>query len=240
MILGNTCTRGCAFCAVGSGEPGAHDGDEPRRAARAVKAMGLNDVVITSVTRDDMADGGAEVWATTVREVKDAVPGICVEVLVPDFGGDRRALTKVFAARPDVLGHNLETVRGLYPKVRPGADYERSLNVLRLGREARFITKTGIMVGLGETTGEVAELMADTVRVGVDIFTVGQYLQPTRDHLPVDRYVEPAEFETYRERGLELGLKVVVSAPLVRSSYHSDEQEEFLRGKGTGCPASDA
>ena len=234
MILGDTCTRGCTFCAVGSGKPGAADGKEPGRVARAVKAMGLNDVVITSVTRDDVEDGGARIWADTIRCVQEAVPGICVEVLIPDFGGDREALAAVFRARPEVLGHNLETVPELYARARPRADYRRSLDVLRLAHGGGLVTKTGIMVGLGETAEQVVALMGDAVGAGCDIFTVGQYLQPTKEHLPVERYVEPSEFDGYRERGLSLGLKVVVSGPLVRSSLYCEEQAEFLRRRRGG------
>jgi len=231
MILGNVCTRHCFFCNVAPGRPSACDADEPRRVAEAVKAMGIRDIVITSVTRDDLEDGGAAVWAETVRCVHEAAPGILVEVLVPDFRGSAAALDRVLDARPEVLGHNLETVPSLYKKVRPQADYRRSLAVLSRARQRGFIVKTGIMVGLGESPDEVRAVMNDALRAGCDIFTIGQYLQPSKEHLPVSRYVEPREFDGFRDDGLRMGFKVVVSAPLVRSSYHSDEQEEFVRGR---------
>ena len=228
MILGGGCTRGCAFCNVGSAPPGPCDAGEPARVAQAVAAMGLGDVVITSVTRDDLADGGAAIWAETLRRVREAVPGLRVEALIPDFGGDAQALGAVLAARPDVLGHNLETVPSLYPAVRPLADYERSRGVLRQARARGLVVKTAIMVGLGETAEQVAAVMRDAVDCGCEIFFIGQYLPPTRRHFPVARYVEPREFDAYRERGLALGLKVVVAAPLVRSSFHSEEQDRYL------------
>lgn len=228
MILGDACTRTCGFCGVASRPPGPPDVDEPRRVADAVRAMGLRDVVLTSVTRDDLADGGAAIWCRTIRLVKDAVAGIVIEVLIPDFGGSPEAAASVIKERPSVLGHNLETVRRLYPDVRPGADYERSLSVLERSHGGGMITKTGIMVGLGETLEEVFELMHDARGAGCDILYIGQYLQPTRNHLPIQRYVRPEEFELYREEGFERGFGVVVSGPLVRSSYHSDEQELFL------------
>jgi lipoic acid synthetase len=193
--------------------------------------MGLRDVVITSVTRDDLPDGGAAVWAETVKKIRGAVPGILVEVLVPDFQGDPQAIGTVLAARPDVFGHNLETVPDLYPAVRPEADYARSLDVLRRGSRAGLIAKTGLMVGVGETADQVPAVMRDARAAGVEVFYIGQYLRPTREHLPVERYVEPAEFDRYRAQGLELGFPVVVAAPLVRSSYHSDEQSEFVAGR---------
>jgi lipoic acid synthetase len=195
--------------------------------------MALRDVVLTSVTRDDLPDGGAAIWAETIARVRAAAPGICIEVLVPDFGGAAPALDAVLDARPDVFGHNLETVRSLYSCVRPQADYDRSLQVLRHARGRGFITKTGIMVGLGETEEEVAEAMGDCRRAGVAIFYIGQYLQPTREHLPVQSYIEPARFEEYRRRGLEMGFGVVVAGPLVRSSYHSEEQAEYVRRNRT-------
>ena len=235
MILGGTCTRACRFCAVGSGAPPPPDADEPRRVAEAVQAMGLRDVVLTSVTRDDLPDGGAALWADTIRRVHAAVPGIVVEVLVPDFEGRPGPLMTVLEAAPDVLGHNLETVPSLYRAIRMQADYGRSLDVLRTAHRRGLVTKTGIMVGLGETGAEVKTLMRETVEGGGDIFTVGQYLQPTRAHLPVRRYVPPEEFDAYRAFGLEIGFKVVVSGPLVRSSYHSEEQAAFLRDRGVGA-----
>jgi len=229
MILGEACTRNCSFCNVGQSRSGEVDTGEPGRVAEAVKAMDLKDVVVTSVTRDDLEDGGAGIWAETVLAIREAVPGIIVEVLVPDFGGSEQALDKVIATRPDVFGHNMETVRSLYSRVRPEADYERSLHVLRRGNESGLTVKTGIMVGLGETAEEVLETMGEARSTGCSILYVGQYLQPTKEHLPVNRYVEPAEFERYENAGLEAGFDVVVSGPLVRSSYHSDEQEAFVR-----------
>jgi len=228
MILGDTCSRGCTFCNVASRRPGAPDADEPRRVADAVVAMNLHDVVITSVTRDDLADGGAAIWAETIRAVHEAAPNVRVEVLAPDFGGDAAALDLVIGAAPRVFGHNLETVRRMYPAARPQASYDRSLRVLARAHDAGMITKTGIMAGVGETDREIARLMRDARAAGCDIFYAGQYLQPSREHLPVDRYVTPEQFDEYRRIGEEIGFSVVVSAPLVRSSYHTDEQERFV------------
>ena len=231
MILGDRCSRSCRFCGVPSGvETGKCDEDEPERVAEAVRAMGLRSVVITSVTRDDLPDGGAAVWARTIQLLRERVAGILIEVLVPDFRGSEAAIDEVVAAGPDVFGHNLETVARLYGVVRPGADYGRSLRVLRRVRDSGMITKTGMMTGLGERTDEVLEVMGDAVASGCSIFTAGQYLQPTRRHLSVQRYVDPVEFDGYRDEGLRMGLAVVVAGPLVRSSLHSSEQEEFVRG----------
>ncbi len=229
MILGRACTRGCRFCSVGSVSPVVPDVTEPERVAEAVRDMGLSSVVITSVTRDDLADGGAGIWAETIRRVRDMVPGVLIEALVPDFSGNLEAIKTVLDARPAIFGHNIETVASLYNEVRPGADYVRSLNLLACAHDEGFITKTAIMLGLGETESEVLDVMRDAVRAGVDIFFVGQYLQPTKAHVPVSRYVEPVEFEFYRKEGLKAGLNVVVSGPLVRSSYYSDEQDSFAR-----------
>lgn len=229
MILGRACTRGCRFCSVGSVSPVVPDVTEPERVAEAVRDMGLSSVVITSVTRDDLADGGAGIWAETIRRVRDMVPGVLIEALVPDFSGNLEAIKTVLDARPAILGHNIETVASLYNEVRPGADYGRSLNLLARAHDEGFITKTAIMLGLGETESEILDVMRDAVRVGVDIFFAGQYLQPTKAHVPVSRYVEPVEFEFYRKEGLKAGLNVVVSGPLVRSSYYSDEQDSFAR-----------
>jgi len=229
MILGDKCSRACRFCNVSTGLSGVCDPKEPGRVAAAVREMGLKDVVITSVTRDDLEDGGSAVWAETIKLVHRAVPGIMVEVLIPDFGGVLSSLELVLAAKPEVLGHNLETVPSLYSRVRPQADYRWSLELLKRAHDRGAVVKTGIMVGVGETEGEVLELMRDAVRTGCEIFTAGQYLQPTKKHIPVSRYVTPEEFASYRSRGLEMGFKVVVSAPLVRSSYHSEEQEEYLK-----------
>ena len=228
MILGDTCTRSCRFCGVASRAPDGPDGDEPRRVAEAVAAMGLKDIVLTSVTRDDLSDGGASIWAETIRQIKATIPGIMVEVLIPDFGGSEASLAMVIDAAPEVLGHNLETVRPCYAEVRPQADYEQSLTLLRRAHAQGMITKTGIMVGVGETKEEVFALIRDVQDCGCDIFYVGQYLQPSKDHLPVARYVEPGEFDLYRDEALKAGISVCVSAPLVRSSYHSEEQERYL------------
>jgi lipoic acid synthetase len=229
MILGNNCTRSCSFCNVASDAPSLPDPDEPQRVAEAVKAMSLKEIVITSVTRDDLEDGGAGIWAETIAAVRSATPDITIEVLIPDFNGSETSLNTVMAAKPDVLGHNLETVAVLYPRVRPDADYQRSLTVLKRTHQHGLIAKTGIMLGLGETTTDVLNLMRDADSAGCHILYIGQYLQPSADHLPVHRYVEPDEFAMYREEGLKTGFKVVVSAPLVRSSYHSEEQTRFLK-----------
>jgi lipoic acid synthetase len=242
LILGDTCSRSCRFCNVASRTPSAPDRDEPRRVAEAVEAMGLHDIVLTSVTRDDLADGGAAIWAETIRRIKEKMPRLLVEVLIPDFGGSEASLDAVIAAGPDVLGHNLETVRRLYPKVRPQADYDQSLTVLRRAHERGMITKTGIMAGVGETKAEVLDLIRDVRACGCDVFYAGQYLQPSRNHLAVERYVTPEEFELYRAAALEVGIPVCVSAPLVRSSYHSEEQEGYLDIKtgfsGSRCKGS--
>lgn len=228
MILGRTCSRNCKFCSVSPEGPAEPDPEEPVRVARAVREMGLRDVVVTSVTRDDIADGGASIWAETIARVREAVPGIVVEALVPDFGGDTDALDTVLAAGPDVLGHNIETVPSLYADARPGADYDRSVRLIGHAHESGVATKSAMMLGLGEPESEVHDVMADLVGAGCEIFFLGQYLQPTKAHLPVCRYVPPEEFEEYRRAGLEAGFKVVISAPLVRSSYHSEEQMAFL------------
>lgn len=228
MILGDECTRQCRFCGVRFGRSGKADLEEPGRVAEAVRQMGLNDVVITSVTRDDLPDGGASVWAETVRTIHEVCPEVLVEVLVPDFAGNEPAIATVLDAAPEVWGHNLETVPSLYSRVRANADYDRSLHVLSLAHERGLITKTSIMLGLGEELDQVLAVMSDARQTGCNIMYIGQYLQPGKDHLPVQRYWEPAEFEDLKERGLAMGFDVVVSAPLVRSSFYSDEQAEFL------------
>jgi len=233
MILGNICTRSCGFCAVRTGRPPFLDEREPHRAARAVKAMGLRHCVITSVNRDELPDGGAAIWAETIRQVHRQAPGCSVEVLIPDFQGDRDALQQVINAGPEILGHNLETVPRLYRRVRPQAQYQQSLEVLRYTRAQGLVVKSGIMVGLGEEPDEVLALMADVAAAGCQIFTIGQYLQPTKDHLPVDRFVHPEEFDHYREEGLRLGFEVVEAGPLVRSSYRADEQAALLGSRTT-------
>jgi lipoic acid synthetase len=232
MILGDICTRSCGFCAVPSGKPaGPPDEDEPRRVAEAVEQMGLRYAVVTSVNRDDQPDGGAGIFAETIREIRRRVPGCRIEVLIPDFRGDWKALETVMAARPEVLNHNTETVPRLYRQVRKGAVYERSLELLRRAKEVAptVSTKSGLMLGLGEDKLEVLATMRDLVAQGTDILTIGQYLQPTREHLPIVRYVHPDEFAEYKELGEAMGFKHVESGPLVRSSYHAFEQEEATR-----------
>ncbi len=224
MILGDVCTRSCGFCAVKTGRPPVLDEDEPERVARAVAKMGLNHVVITSVDRDELPDGGSTIWARTIEAIRKAAPGTSIEVLTPDFKGKREDIARVINAGPDIFSHNMETVKRLHRRVRPQAKYERSLYVLEVGKEMGAVTKTGIMVGLGETNDEVVELMKDVRAVGVDIFNVGQYLQPTKRHLPVERFVTPAEFNEFKRIGLQLGFRHVESGPLVRSSYHAEEQ----------------
>ena len=231
MILGDTCTRACGFCAVTSGRPGAIDRMEPSRLAAAVERLQLAYVVITSVNRDDVADGGAQVFAACIELIRRRCPETAVEVLIPDFMGEREALEMVLAAGPVVLNHNVETVRRLYPRVRFEARYERSLELLRRASEwrPRIPTKTGFMLGLGEERDEVSELLRDLRAVDVDLLTVGQYLRPSAKHLPVARYAPPEEFEAIREEALSLGFRHVESGPMVRSSYHADEQARAAR-----------
>ena len=224
MILGDVCTRACGFCAVKTGLPGLPpDPEEPRRVADAVARMGLRHAVITSVNRDDQRDGGASIFAAVIREIRARTPACAVEVLIPDFKGDRAALRTVLDARPDVLNHNTETVVRLYRTVRPGASFPRSLEVLRRSKEAGLLTKSGIMVGLGEEWDEILDTVRAIRGAGTDVLTVGQYLRPSPDHLPLVRYYTPEEFERIREFGLGLGYAHVESGPLVRSSYHAEE-----------------
>ncbi len=220
MILGTVCTRRCRFCAVGKERsPSPVDPDEPRRIVDAVRRMGLDYVVVTSVTRDDLEDGGASHFAECIRLLH--AEGLRVEVLVPDFGGDEGALEVVLEAGPDVLNHNVETVPSLYEEVRPGASYERSLELLKRASSRGMITKSGLMVGLGETRRELFSVMDDLVGAGCDMLTVGQYLSPTREHIPVKRFVPPEEFALYREEALRRGFRAAACAPLVRSSYRA-------------------
>ncbi len=279
MILGDTCTRACGFCNVKTGRPGSVDKDEPRRVAESLRLMGLKHVVITSVNRDELRDGGAAIWAETITRAKDACPTMSVEVLIPDFEGNWDALQMVIDAGPHIINHNLETVRRMYPAVRPSAKFDRSLELLRRVKEQGGVAKTGIMVGIGERDEEVLELMDEVIgktrgevakspsgevaewqsgkvaktetaepRGGpadpsphsatlplrhsatssTDILTIGQYLQPTRNHLPLDRFVTPEQFAMYQDEGLKRGFKVVQSGPLVRSSYHADHQADEL------------
>ncbi len=223
MILGRICTRNCRFCAVQPGMPQPPDLAEPERVARAVSLMGLKYAVITSVTRDDLPDYGAEQWAMTIRAIRRQNPHCKIEILIPDFKGDQTALKTVLAEKPDVLGHNLETVRRLYPLARPQADYSQSLAVLENAKALGAVTKTGIMVGLGETDSEIIELMKDARQVQCEIFTAGQYLQPTGKHLPVERFVTPDEFREIENAGSHLGFRGVLAGPLVRSSYHAEQ-----------------
>ena len=223
MILGNVCTRSCGFCAVMTGRPPEGlDWDEPDRVAEATRLMELNHAVVTSVNRDERKDGGAPIFAETIRKIREAREGCTVEVLIPDFRGDREALQMVIDARPDIMNHNVETVPRLYRRVRPQADYRQSLEVLRISKEAGLRTKSGIMVGLGETEAEVFDLMDDFVANGVDVMTIGQYLQPTRMHLPVEEFVHPDTFAHYKVVGEAKGIDHVESGPLVRSSYHAE------------------
>jgi lipoic acid synthetase len=232
MILGNICTRACGFCAVPSGKPvGPPDDGEPERVAEAVEKMGLRYAVVTSVNRDDQPDGGAAIFARTIAEIRQRVPDCKVEVLIPDFRGDWAALETVIAARPDVLNHNMETVPRLYRRVRRGAEWGRSLELLRRARRMvpAMPTKTGMMLGLGEMREEVLSAMEEIAVQGTHILTLGQYLQPTREHLPVARYVHPDEFAEFKRLGGPMGFKHVEAGPLVRSSYHAFEQEEAAR-----------
>ena len=223
MLLGDTCTRNCAFCAVRHGRPLTVDPEEPRRVAEAVAKLGLRHVVVTSVNRDDLADGGAGHFAATARRIKELVPDARVEVLVPDFQGDPHAVRTVVASPIDILNHNIETVPRLYKRVRPGARYERSLAVLAEGRRTRreCLTKAGLMLGLGEEKDEIAHVFSDLRAVGCDILTLGQYLRPSVSQLPVERYVTPDEFAELRGEALAAGFRHVESGPLVRSSYHA-------------------
>tara|TARA_B100000315_G_C14594741_1_gene598191 strand:+ start:8229 stop:9128 length:900 start_codon:yes stop_codon:yes gene_type:complete len=228
MILGDVCTRSCGFCNVKTGKPEWDDLDEPRRTAEAVKEMGLRHCVITSVNRDELPDGGAGIWAKTVREVHELNSDCSVEVLIPDFKNDDFALNKVFESQPEIMGHNMETVPRLYSAVRPQAKYEWSLDVLRKSKAFGLKTKTAFMVGLGETENEVFSLLEDISETKCDIVAIGQYLQPTKKHLPVQRYVRPDEFNVYRRAGLEMGVGWIEAGPLVRSSYHADEQAQAV------------
>jgi len=239
MILGDTCTRACGFCNVKTGRPAMLDKDEPRRVAESLRLMWegakLKHIVITSVNRDELADGGAGVWAETIIRSREACPGMSIEVLIPDFEGNWGALQMVIDARPHIINHNLETVRRMYPAVRPSAKFERSLELLRRVKEAGMVAKTGIMVGIGERDEEVEAMLNEVqgaTRAGTgdacDILTIGQYLQPTRNHLPIDRWVTPEKFAEFKAEGLRLGFKVIESGPLVRSSYHADHQADVL------------
>ena len=229
MILGDTCTRACGFCAVKTGKPSWNDSSEPHRTAMAVKKMNLNHVVITSVDRDDLKnDYGSSIWAETIEEIHRNVAGCTVEVLTPDFKGHNASLEKVFRANPEIFSHNVECVERISRAVRTQSNWKRSLTVLRSSANYGLRTKTGIMVGLGETFDEVLRTMEEAYYVGVSIFTIGQYLQPTAKHLKVQRYVSKVEFEDYKKFGLKIGFDVIESGPLIRSSYHADEQAQLI------------
>ncbi len=229
MILGDTCTRACGFCNVKTGRPPELDLDEPKRVARSLQLMRLKHVVITSVNRDELPDGGAAIWAETIQRVHEACPDMSVECLVGDFQGDERAIQTVVDARPEILSHNMETVKRMHPAVRPQARYERSLAVLAQFKAGGLVTKTGIMAGIGERDDEVLELLSDVRAASdADIITIGQYLQPTRNHLPIARWVHPDQFAMFKREALSRGFRVCESGPLVRSSYHAEEQAEQL------------
>lgn len=235
MILGDVCTRNCRFCAVDTGTPSAVDQTEPKRVAEAVKTLSLRYAVITSVTRDDLPDGGASIFAETIYEIRNAVPDCQIEVLIPDLNGADDALSVVFKAKPDVLNHNIETVPSLYKQVRPQANYQRSLNVLRKAKQSGLITKSGLMLGLGEKSNEVIQAMKDLCKIGCDFLTLGQYLQPSSDHLQIDRYVTPEEFLQLKQEGMSMGFKHIEAGPLVRSSYHAAVSfDEFKKNENRG------
>jgi lipoyl synthase len=225
MILGDVCTRSCGFCDVKTGRPLGLDRDEPIRVAEAVKMLGLRHAVITSVNRDELPDGGAAIWAETIWQVRAQNPGCTIEALIPDFEGLEESLLRVLEAQPDILAHNTETVPRLYRTVRPQAKYPRSLELLQRAKKQGVVTKSGLMVGLGEEWEELHQVMQDLCAVHCDILTIGQYLQPSRQHLPVLRIYTPAEFRQLRQEGLALGFRHVESGPLVRSSYHAAEQK---------------
>lgn len=230
MILGNQCTRNCRFCAVGHGPASPLDPEEPEKVAETAKRLGLKYVVVTSVTRDDLIDGGASIFAKTIMELRRRIADVQIEVLIPDFQGDAAALTCVLSAGPDVVNHNIETVPRLYPLVRPDADYCRSLALLErvCSDKPGIPTKSGLMLGLGETEKEVSAVLSDLRRVGCRILTLGQYLQPSKEHLPIQRFISPREFGDWREKGLAMGFVEVASGPLVRSSYHAKELFEGI------------
>ncbi len=227
MILGDTCTRSCGFCNVKTGRPPVTDTDEPRRVAEMLALTALKHVVITSVDRDDLPDGGAAIWADTIRRTRAACPELGIEALVGDFQGDLADLQEVIDAGPDILAHNVETVRRMHDAVRPQARYDRSIDVLAAIKAGGLLAKTSLMVGIGERDDELLQTMADIrERADTDILTIGQYLQPTRNHLPVDRWVRPETFEDWKQAGLDMGYRVVESGPLVRSSYHAESQAD--------------
>lgn len=228
MILGNICTRSCRFCAIQTGRPTELDLGEPARVAESIAKMNLKYTVITSVARDDLKDGGASVWAATIRAIRHRVPECAVEVLTADFRGQQEYLDVVLDACPDIFNHNMETVKRLQRPIRKTARYDRSLWVLSHAKSRGFITKSGIMLGIGEKEDEIKEVMHDMIDAGVDILTIGQYLQPTKEHQPIDRWVTPEEFKRWKDYALEIGFGVCESGPMVRSSYHADEQSDVF------------
>jgi lipoyl synthase len=224
LILGNICTRRCHYCSVTTGRPMELDREEPLRVAQAVQALGLRHAVITSVNRDELEDGGASIFADTIRHIRRLIPTCTIEVLIPDFEGNEAALRIVAEEKPDILNHNIETVRRLFPSIRPQGKYQRSIELLGKAKQMGMKTKSGLIVGMGETMDEAREVMRDLRSVECDIMTIGQYLQPTKEHLPVARFYHPDEFAVLREEGIALGFSHVESGPLVRSSYHSEQQ----------------
>lgn len=229
MILGDICTRSCGFCAVTTGKPTELDLQEPQKVAESVKLLNLRHAVITSVNRDELSDGGADIFARTIYEIRKSNPETTIEVLIPDFMGNWDALDLVLEAKPDILGHNTESVPRLYKLVRPQARFERTLEVLERAKAKDLLSKTGIMLGLGEENHEVFDVIKDLVKIKCDILTLGQYLQPTKNHLPVTRFVSPQEFLDFKIKGEKLGMRHIESAPLVRSSYHADKQARMDR-----------
>jgi lipoic acid synthetase len=224
LILGDICTRRCHYCSVETGRPQAVDHGEPLRVAEAVKALGLRHAVITSVNRDELPDGGAAIFAETIRQTRRLSPHCTIEVLIPDFEGNEQALATVCAEKPDILNHNIETVRRLFPSIRPQGKYQRSIDLLAWAKQYGMRTKSGLIIGMGEMHDEIHEVMRDLRAVGCDIMTLGQYLQPTRDHLSVARFYDPSDFALLKEQGVAMGFNHVESGPLVRSSYHAERQ----------------
>ena len=224
LILGDVCTRRCHYCSVETGRPLTIDHAEPRRVAEAIRVLGLKHAVITSVNRDELEDGGAAIFAETIRQTRQLSPDCTIEVLIPDFEGNDRALAMVCAEMPEILNHNIETVRRLFPAIRPQGKYQRSIELLDKAKHFGMRTKSGLILGMGETMDEAREVMRDLRSVGCDIMTIGQYLQPTKEHLPVARFYDPSEFALFKEEGKALGFTHVESGPLVRSSYHAEQQ----------------
>ena len=228
LILGDICTRRCHYCSVKTGRPLAVDLEEPQRVAEAIQALGLRHAVITSVNRDELKDGGAEIFAETIRQVRRLSATCTIEVLIPDFEGNEAALAMICAEKPEILNHNIETVRRLFPAIRPQGKYQRSIELLRKAKQQGMTTKSGLILGMGETMDEARGVMRDLRYVQCDIMTIGQYLQPTREHLPVARFYEPTEFAALKEEGMAIGFTHVESGPLVRSSYHAEQQTKVI------------